>query len=271
MGESSYRKISVIGAGNVATHLSVALQAKGFPVAQIYSHSLASAKALAERLGTDYTNDSRQIIADADLYFFAVSDSALPEIGKTLPPLPGLWVHTSGSVPMDVFAEFTDHYSVCYPLQTLSRSREIALDDVPFFVEAHLPEEEAQLMALASRLSSKVLRLSSEQRQQLHLAAVIANNFSNHLYVLAAQILEENHLSFDLIKPLIRETAAKIEYLHPREAQTGPAARGDAAIIEKHLEMLKGKPELQALYRVLSESCTLLQSKSEELNVNNPQ
>jgi predicted short-subunit dehydrogenase-like oxidoreductase (DUF2520 family) len=244
--------IVLLGAGNLATQLGIALQDKGFSIAQVYSRTLLSAETLGNRLHTDYTDKIENIIPDATIYLFSLKDSALPEVLTKLPSLRGLFIHTAGSIPSDVFAGHSERYGVLYPLQTFSKNRKISFDDIPLFVEANHPEDEALLEDIARTLSNRVVRLSSEKRVQLHLAAVFAGNFTNHLYYLASQILEEQSLDRQLLLPLIREIASKIEYLHPREAQTGPAVRYDENVMNKHLEMLKDKPHWQELYRLLS-------------------
>jgi predicted short-subunit dehydrogenase-like oxidoreductase (DUF2520 family) len=143
---------------------------------------------------------------------------------------------------------------VLYPLQTFSKKRKVSFQSIPLFIEARHSEDEALLTEIASTLSNKVMRLSSEKRKHLHLAAVFACNFANHLYAIASEILEQECLERDLLLPLIRETASKVEDLHPQEAQTGPAIRQDESGMEKHLEMLAGQPHLQELYRQLSAS-----------------
>jgi predicted short-subunit dehydrogenase-like oxidoreductase (DUF2520 family) len=174
---------------------------------------------------------------------------------KDFPSAAGLWVHTAGSVPIDVFQNSrAKRYGVLYPLQTFSINRKISFDHIPLFIEANQAEDEQLLEKIALSLSDKVIRLSSEKRKHLHLAAVFACNFTNHLYASAAKILEEQNLPWEVLLPLIEETAAKVKALHPKEAQTGPAVRYDTNIINKHLEMLKNDPDKQELYRLLSQS-----------------
>jgi predicted short-subunit dehydrogenase-like oxidoreductase (DUF2520 family) len=172
---------------------------------------------------------------------------------KELPPFQGLYVHTAGSLPLAVFSDYSERRGVLYPLQTFDKNREISFRNLPFFVEANAPEDESLLEEIALKLSGNGMRLSSEKRKYLHLAAVFACNFTNHLYALAAQILEEQGLGRHLLLPLIRETVSKIETMHPHEAQTGPAVRYDKNVIDKHFEMLKAQPQLQELYQCLSE------------------
>ena len=228
-------KVALVGGGNVATHLGRALEQAGFPLARINSRTLAD-------------------IPEADVYIFSVKDDALPEVLSRFPRREGLFVHTAGSVPMSVFKPFADRFGVLYPLQTFNKERAVDFSKVPLFIEANRPEDEQLLETIASRLSGRVVKLASESRKDLHLAAVFACNFVNHLYALSGDILEKNGLSWDLLRPLIEETADKIRELSPREAQTGPAIRHDQKTMEAHLALLADNPSMQAIYRLLSES-----------------
>jgi predicted short-subunit dehydrogenase-like oxidoreductase (DUF2520 family) len=172
---------------------------------------------------------------------------------KELPPFQGLYVHTAGSLPLAVFSDYSERRGVLYPLQTFDKNREIPFRNLPFFVEANSLEDEFLLEEIALKLSGNATQLSSEKRKYLHLAAVFACNFTNHLYTRAAQILEEQGLDRHLLLPLIRETVSKIETMHPHEAQTGPAVRYDKNVIDKHIEILENQPHLQELYQRLSE------------------
>lgn len=245
----------IIGSGNVATHLSLALASlEGIEICQVYSPTEAHAEILAERLNCDFVTDPTQIRKDADVYLFALKDQALETVIRAVPANNGLWLHTSGSMPMQVFAGYTERYGVLYPLQTFSKSREISFQGIPLFIECHREEDKNCLEDLARRLSGKVCELSSEKRRSLHLAAVFACNFTNHIYALAEEILAKEGLSRDYLFPLIDETAAKVHELPAQEAQTGPAIRYDENIINKHLGMLADDPDVQTLYRLLSQS-----------------
>lgn len=248
-------KVVIVGSGNVATHLSLALASlEGIEICQVYSPTEAHAEILAERLNCDFVTDPTQIRKDADVYLFALKDQALETVIRAVPANNGLWLHTSGSMPMQVFAGYTERYGVLYPLQTFSKSREISFLGIPLFIECHREEDKNCLEELARRLSGKVCELSSEKRRSLHLAAVFACNFTNHIYALAEEILAKEGLSRDYLFPLIDETAAKVYELPAREAQTGPAIRYDENIINKHLGMLADDPDVQTLYRLLSQS-----------------
>ena len=247
------KKVVVIGAGNVATHLSSAIQKTSASIIQIYSRSEESAYALASRLGTDRTTQIREITPEADLYLFAVRDDALPEIIPHIPANNGLWVHTAGSVPMDIFKGYTEHYGVLYPLQTFSRKREMDLRTVPFFVETCTPDDEKLLVEFVGRLSNHIHILSSEKRKYVHLAAVFACNFSNHMYAMAYKLLEEQNIPPDVLFPLIYETAAKIHTLTPLKAQTGPAVRNDLNVLHRHIELLTD-PAMKEMYQLISQN-----------------
>lgn len=248
-------KVVIVGSGNVATHLSLAMASlEGIEICQVYSPTEAHAEILAERLNCDFVTDPTQIRKDADVYLFALKDQALETVIRAVPANNGLWLHTSGSMPMQVFAGYTERYGVLYPLQTFSKSREISFRGIPLFIECHREEDKNCLEELARRLSGKVCELSSEKRRSLHLAAVFACNFTNHIYALAEEILAKEGLSRDYLFPLIDETAAKVHELPAQEAQTGPAIRYDENIINKHLGMLADDPDVQTLYRLLSQS-----------------
>ncbi|PST81765.1 DUF2520 domain-containing protein [Pedobacter yulinensis] len=246
-------KIVIAGSGNVATQLGRALLGAGFPVAQVWSPTYANAAELAARLGAAAVAEAGGLDRDADLYVLAVKDDAIPAVAAGLAGVPGMVVHTSGTTPMHVLSKLPAH-GVFYPLQTFSRFREIDFSDVPLCLEAGSTAVLEGLRTLAGRLSSRVYEVSSAQRRSLHVAAVFANNFSNHLFSIAAGVLNDSNLPFDLLRPLIRETAAKVQDGMPAEMQTGPAIRGDQQTIDRHLGMLQYKPEWARLYLDLSES-----------------
>lgn len=247
-------KIILIGAGNLATQLALALQKKGLAPACIYSRTDESARRLSERLHhVCYTTDLNSLPADGDLYIFAVKDSVLPDLLARMPANDGLWVHTAGSVDCEVFRPYAARYGVFYPMQTFSKEREVEFDDIPFFVEANSEADTGLLHDLAAQLSGHVYRADSEQRKYLHLAAVFACNFTNHLYVLCDRILQEHGLPFEAMLPLIRETADKVADMSPFDAQTGPAIRYDQNIIAKQ-EALLSDPTMREIYSLMSRS-----------------
>ena len=216
-------KVVIVGSGNVATHLSLAMASlEGIEICQVYSPTEAHAEILAERLNCDFVTDPAQIRKDADVYLFALKDQALETVIRAVPANNGLWLHTSGSMPMQVFAGYTERYGVLYPLQTFSKSREISFQGIPLFIECHREEDKNCLEDLARRLSGKVCELSSEKRRSLHLAAVFACNFTNHIYALAEEILAKEGLSRDYLFPLIDETAAKVHELGSADRSGNP-------------------------------------------------
>ena len=244
-------KVVFIGSGNLATHLSLATKGAGIEVVQVYSQTESHASLLANKLSCSYTTKPESIVVDADIYIFSVKDSALLDLIHKIPQNKGLWLHTAGSVPMGVFEGYNDRYGVLYPLQTFSKNRDIDFSIVPVFIESNSAVDEAYLLSFAGKLTRQVISLSSEKRKHLHLAAVWACNFTNHMYLMASKILQEQSLSEAFLLPLIDETAAKVHQLSAREAQTGPAIRYDENIIEKHIELLSD-PNMKELYRLIS-------------------
>ena len=201
---------------------------------------------------------------NADLYLIAVKDSAIQEVLENLRLTEDkLIVHTAGSVPMEILEGFSDNYGVFYPLQTFSKTKKVDYSIIPICIEANHPSNLMKLQELAVKLSGTVRQINSEERKTLHLAAVFVNNFVNHFYAMGAEILHDKKLNFDLLKPLIGETAGKIESLHPNKAQTGPAKRNDKNVINAHLKMLEDKPEFQKIYSFVTESIFQFHQKHE--------
>jgi len=233
----------ILGAGNVATHLSRHFFSRGCTIAAIYSRDRDHAEELAAGVGAAATSRLEEIPARADIYLVCLPDSEVAAISEKLPGQSGIWVHTAGAVPIGVFQPVHSDCGVLYPLQSLSRERLISMEEVPLLVEGSSPEVTRVLMDLASMISARVYEADSASRLLFHLAAVFANNFSNHMVHIAAQILSEEGKDIRLLIPLLRETFQKLEEMDPQVAQTGPAARGDAATMEKHLELLGKYPE----------------------------
>ncbi|GHT33996.1 hypothetical protein AGMMS49574_20720 [Bacteroidia bacterium] len=246
-------KIVFIGAGNLATCVSIEMQRVGMTIGQIYSRTRDHAESLARKLNCPWTTNLSEIITDADLYIFSLKDIVLPEVIPYVKPNDGLWVHTAGSVPIQVFEGHARRYGVFYPLQTFTKKRKVLLDGTPIFLEVNNPDDMKMLKKIAIALSGNAQEIDSKKRERIHLAAVFACNFANHMYVLAGRILEEQGLSYQLLLPLITETAAKIGDVSPSEAQTGPASRFDKIVMDKHLTLLP-EPTIQTIYRLLSQS-----------------
>ena len=247
-------KIALIGAGNVAVHIAKALHENGADITQVYSRNIANAKSLAQKMGSAYIDDIAHLDLSADAYIFAVKDDAIEDLlEQSGRKIDKLLIHTAGCVPMDIFQKYADNYGVIYPLQTFSKNKAIDFRAVPVFVEANNETALNQLLKIANSLSNNIIQTNSAQRKKLHLAAVFACNFTNYLYDIAAETVQKAGLPFDVLQPLIAETADKIKTLTPREAQTGPAVRHDEQTMQQHLRLLENQPELQKIYKQLSE------------------
>lgn len=248
-------KTVLIGAGNVATHLGLAIKSAGMDVVQVWSRTLASASQLGEMLGCGFTADIDEVVHDADLFIISVTDDALPSVVQALCPSRrnAAFVHTAGSMPMECFCGYADFYGVLYPMQTFSKAKEIDFREVPVFVEASSDEVMHKIEAFAENLSDTVYRLDGEGRKWLHLAAVFACNFSNYCCSVAYDILQKRGIPFSVMMPLVAETAGKLFVLTPHEAQTGPAARGDVRLVEEQEKLLACDEKLAQIYRLMSQ------------------
>lgn len=252
-------KIVMIGAGNVATHLFHALE-KNNTIIQVYSRNITNAEVLTSGL-VPATDNLGSIDSNADAYIISVKDDAVESIIDTLSEVnpKALWLHTSGSKGIDVFLGKMHNYGVLYPLQTFSKNVDINMHEVPFFIEGNNTEVEKEIEQLAHDISDNVYPADSEKRKSMHMAAVFACNFTNHLWTLSKEILDDTNIPFSVLFPLIRATEKKIEQVEPNDAQTGPAARGDKHIINNHLENLEGiKKEI---YQIISESILIHNKK----------
>ncbi len=247
-------KVVFIGAGNLASRAALAFQQAGVQILQVYSRTEESAHMLGSKLGSvPYTCDLSAIVPDADLYIFSVKDEVLEEVIRKVKPNGALWVHTAGSMPAAVFAGHVERYGVFYPMQTFSKEREVDFSGIPVFVEARTPEDTAVLREYAGKISGRIYEAGSERRKYLHLAAVFACNFTNHMYDLCYRLLEEQDIPFDVMLPLIDETAAKVHLLAPHDAQTGPAVRYDRNVMERQSAMLPDE-QMKQIYELLSRS-----------------
>ncbi len=249
--QKQIRNISFIGSGNVASHLALAFIKEGLNIAEVYSPTVAHAKQFAQQVDCDVVNGPNSLNPNVDLILVSVPDSIIREAFEGLQKSEGIIAHTSGFSSIEVLSS-AKHFGVFYPLQTFTKNKEIDLSDVPFCIEGNNQEIEALLKELAGKLSKDVQYINSEDRRYLHLAAVMVNNFTNHLYHIAGDILKEKGISLDLLLPLIRETANKIKTLGPEQAQTGPAKRNDTSTISEHEKMLSNLPEYRELYHLIS-------------------
>ena len=246
------KRVVIIGSGNVATSLAHGLS-RQCCVAQIYSRTLSHARALADAIGCpDATDDLKKLVPDADVYILAVSDDAIAGVVSAVPDNGALWVHTSGSKPIDLFKGHRARYGVLWPMQSFSREMVVPLDEVHFFAEANNEAALDALMDLGHMLSRHVVEADSSQRLQLHVASVFSCNFANHMWTLAHEVLDEAGLPFEAMLPLIRTTVDKLDRLSPAQSQTGPAVRHDLKVVANHLAMLDG--DKREIYDLLSQS-----------------
>ena len=247
--------IVIIGSGNLATHLSLALKTAGETLTQVYSPTRQHAQELAAKLGCGSCNHIDEIDKNADLYILSIKDDALSNLAATIchnrPE--AVFIHTAGSVPMDIFKPYARRYGVLYPMQTFSKHRQVDFRPIPCFIEGSDEQTLLQIRALAERISDKVVEVDSAKRRQLHLAAVLACNLTNHCYRLAERVLQEAQIDWQLFLPLIDETAKKVSEMSPKEAQTGPMVRYDVNVMNRQLELLPDERTRQ-IYRLMAES-----------------
>ncbi|RNI33191.1 DUF2520 domain-containing protein [Rufibacter immobilis] len=251
-------KVGIIGSGNVATHLVKGFWKAGVEIAVVYSRTLSAAQKLAAERGGVHVTDSLDFLQapKADIYLMAVADQALPEVAAQMDvPAGAVVAHTSGTQPLEALAGLTGGQTgVFYPLQTFSKEKTVEWTDIPICLEGSTKEAEQSLEALAQRLSRKVVLLAGPARKQLHLAAVFACNFTNHLWGVAQDILQRAALPTDLLEPLVRETMQKAFLFPPFTVQTGPAQRGDFSTIQAHLQLLETMPQYRQLYEEITQS-----------------
>ncbi|MCG8578727.1 MAG: F420-dependent NADP oxidoreductase [Bacteroidales bacterium] len=245
--------IVLIGSGNVASHLAKKLYAAKHSVIQVFSRSIENARSLAEVINAEAICNLEQINVKADLYILSVKDDVLSGVAEAMPDVKGIVVHTAGSISIDVLDRFSN-YGVFYPFQTFTKETDVDFSNIPILVESNDDTIKCTLMNLGRELSNHVIQASSMQRGNLHIAAVYACNFANHMYRLAEDVLDKSNLSFELLHPLIMETASKVQKASPSATQTGPASRKDYKIIDKHLKSLDSGSELQEIYKVLTDS-----------------
>lgn len=248
-------KVISVGAGRLAWHLVQALSGAGHEVVQVYSRTEESAAALAAKVGAQPVCRMDDV-GDADVYVVAVKDAVLADVVRQLCKgrAARVFLHTAGSMPMQVFDGLAAHYGVFYPMQTFSKERALDFSRIPIFLEGSDPVALGVARTLAESVSRQVVELSGEGRRRLHLAAVFACNFANHCYELASEVLQEQGLPFSVMQALVDETAAKVSELSPRQAQTGPAVRYDQNVMEAQLSLLADRPLAQQIYRLMSKS-----------------
>jgi predicted short-subunit dehydrogenase-like oxidoreductase (DUF2520 family) len=246
--------IVMIGSGNVSAVLGRKFRDAGHTIMQVYSRNASEASRLAYAWDTESTNYISLISRLADVYIIAVPDDAIDEVARDLKLPNKVVAHTAASVPMEKLREVSTHYGVFYPLQSLRKEMR-TVPDIPVFFDGNDDIAKKTLEDLAQSISfEKVKKAGNEDRLKMHVAAVVAGNFTNHLYALADHYCRKEGLDFKQLLPLIRETANRIEEISPAQAQTGPAIRHDGDTIQQHLQILKDHPQLKNIYVLLTES-----------------
>jgi predicted short-subunit dehydrogenase-like oxidoreductase (DUF2520 family) len=246
-------RLTIIGSGNVATHMAAAFKNAGHRIVQVYSPDLQNASLLAYHVKAAAINQLNDIDSETDIFIIAVKDDAIVHTAEALAPYQKLMVHTSGATDLGTLLAYTNKAGVLYPLQTFSKTREIDFAAVPLCIEAASDHIYADLEQLAATVSNHIYSINSAERKILHVAAVFANNFPNYLYGVARQLLSEHQIDFNLLRPLILETAQKVQQQLPGAVQTGPAVRNDQITMNTHLQLLHNQPQLQEIYTLLSQ------------------
>ena len=242
-------QIVLIGSGNVAFHLAKAFTEAQIPISQIFGRNTAELQKISEKFSIPFSTES---LVDADLYIISVSDSSIAEVSSLIKNENALVTHTSGSVSREALSG-NFRKSVFYPLQTFSKSKNLDYSKIPFFIDAENENDEEILKNLASKISKNVMLANDEKRKYIHLTAVFACNFVNHLYARAKEISDSQGIPFDYFLPLIDETTQKIHELEPKLVQTGPAIRNDEKVLKLHESLLTDEEKLK-IYKTLNES-----------------
>lgn len=260
-----FKRVTIIGAGNVGHNFGLAFRQAGYLISEIYSRTQNSALLLSQTLNCNYTTKLSELSDKTDIFVIAVNDDVIEEVITQIPHKDILIIHTSGSAPIQLFEDKGfKTYGIFYPVQSFSKHDVESLKPIPICVEANNKEAENLFLSLASSVSSKVYLLDSEKRKTLHVAAVFANNFANHMFHIANRILAKDKISFEIIRPLIEKTAVKIKSETPLNCQTGPAVRKDNKVINSHLEYLNNQEEYREIYKLITDDIV----KSQKLKKN---
>jgi len=247
-------KISIIGTGNVATHIGTALMNAGHTIADVTGRNADATNELAALLSAKANFDIANTDADAEVVLLCVKDDAIGAVASLLPRSQRIIAHTSGFRSYNLLSAAGENLGIFYPLQTMKKGVALDFKKVPMLVEASNENTSARLSNLAAAISESVHSVNELQRQYIHVAAVFANNFTNHLWELAETILHEQNLDLDILRPLIARSAENVAAHSPSQLQTGPAARGDFFTIDAHVNLLHNEEEMTKVYRVLTES-----------------
>jgi predicted short-subunit dehydrogenase-like oxidoreductase (DUF2520 family) len=261
-------KITAIGSGNVAWHLTQALKDIGCQINQVYSRNKDNGHSLAIHLECDSTHYMNELKMDSDLYLIMVSDDAISQVVADMPKFydSQILAHTSGSVPSTILSKKSDHYGSFYPLQTFMKSQEVDISQVPFLVYGSSPSSLRFLRMTATQLSKKVSEINDVERLQYHLSAVFVNNFVNHLACISDQYLSKNNLDSKILEPLMKTTFDKILKGNTCQNQTGPARRDDKKLMQKHINLLSENPMWKNIYESISESISNSTKEQNESN-----
>jgi predicted short-subunit dehydrogenase-like oxidoreductase (DUF2520 family) len=257
-------RFSLIGTGNIATWLAHRIHTLGGMIVDVYSRSLDKAMALANTVNARPVDDLRALNSCSDVYLFAIADDAYEAVVDAVPFVMPYAVHTAGSVPIAIFNGKATRFGTIYPYQTISKSMNYDAIKVPLCVEGNSPETERMLLDIARQWSDIVYPISGVQREQLHLAAVFSCNFVNALYDTGFSLLQEKGIDPELLYPLWEHTLTKMQTMTPKEAQTGPAIRGDQKTIAKHLEMI-GDDKFAEVYRLMTEIIGRMRNSNTDL------
>ncbi len=247
-------RVAIIGAGNVATVFGRLISAARHEIIQVYSRSISSAQSLGKELGCSFVDNLEAIDLTADIYILAITDNALQNIQDSIFLGDKLVVHTAGSVSKKVLNNISSQYGVLYPLQSLRKDQVGDQSIIPLLIDANKESVLSIIEQFAFTLSSVVSKVGDEKRLCLHLAAVIVNNFTNHLYTLTAEYCKNEGVDFKMLQPIIEQTALRLKEKFPGKLQTGPAVRNDQSTLDKHIQALSNHPELKTIYLTFTES-----------------
>lgn len=255
MSENPEFQVSIIGAGKVANSLAHALENKNIAIGEIYSRRLDQAQKLSKAIAGASAVDSLDFSSSkSTIFLMAVKDDAISEIARQIHIPKGRYIaHTSGTVSMHDLSDVGDHFGIFYPLQTFSSDQSVDFSEIPLLIDGNNQKTTDMLMRIGNSISQNVSIASEHDRQQLHVAAVFASNFTNRMLAASEEILKDTNLALDVLKPLVKQTIDNVFEQGPDQALTGPAVRNDQSTINKHLDMLKGYPQWKEIYKQLTE------------------
>lgn len=246
-------KVVMVGSGNVAMQLAMLLNISGNKIIQVISRNKKTGRQLAKLCDCNFDSELKNVNTEADMCIIAVNDDSIAEVVGNMPLMKAAVVHTSGTIPMEVLKKKFKNCGVMYPLQSLTAHSGI-FSELIFCVEASGKKVMDSITGLLQNINCRYVKLNSAKREKLHLAAVIVNNFPNHLYSLAYDFLKQNKISFQILQPLIENTALRIDSRNPKSLQTGPAVRGDLKTIKRHLQLLKNNTDIADVYKTMTKS-----------------